>query len=540
MALVLRGRQVVTPTRIVGMTSLLSNAKHRRLGPFHLALAAFVLLIGPQHPAHARGGASERAVESNATRDPGDPILAIVSLPRQRITIYDAQGWILRAPVSSGQKGRETPAGIFSVIQKEAEHYSNLYDDAFMPHMQRLTWSGIALHGGVLPGHAASHGCVRMPYDFAERLFDLTQVGLRVIVAPTDPSPVEIAHPALLRPKPGAGALVLARKAEVVEATAKFNQARLAAGAAYREATAALAPVRVAENQKIKAETQLAGAETALASATTDEAKQAAEDAKAQATARIVDLQTQLDAAKAALQVKADARTAARDAINAAEAAQTAAAEAARQAARELEPVSVLISRKTQHLYVRQGFEPIFDGPITITDPDSPIGTYNFTAMDRTGDDQIKWSVVALEGPGAQTVAVELRVHAVSHGDGSHGDRSHGDRSNGDRSSEPAQAKPDTTATVDGAKAALDRITIPQDVLDRIPGISPRSSLIVTDEAPSSETSKGTDFVVVLSDQPQGGIKFRHRAPASEYGFVGTRYRTPAWGSPFGRRFFTW
>src|ERR1700756_1352860 len=259
MALVLR-RQVVTPTRIVGMTSLLSNAKHRRLGPIHLALAAFVLLIGPQHPAHARGGASERAIESNETRDPGDPILAIVSLPRQRITIYDAQGWILRAPVSSGQKGRETPAGIFSVIQKEAEHYSNLYDDAFMPHMQRITWSGIALHGGVLPGYAASHGCVRMPFDFAARLFDATRMGMRVIVAPTDVAPVEIAHPALFQPKPGAGALIAARTAEADEATRKADEAKRAAGTAFRDSACATMPVRAAG----RAEAQLATAETAL------------------------------------------------------------------------------------------------------------------------------------------------------------------------------------------------------------------------------------------------------------------------------------
>ena len=115
--------------------------------------------------------------------------MAIVSLRSQRITVYDADGWILRAPVSSGQKGRETPAGIFSVIQKDAEHYSNLYDDAFMPHMQRITWSGIALHGGPLPGYPASHGCVRMPFDFAERLFDVTRLGMRVIVAPSDVAP---------------------------------------------------------------------------------------------------------------------------------------------------------------------------------------------------------------------------------------------------------------------------------------------------------------------------------------------------------------
>ena len=165
--------------------------------------------------------------------------MAIVSLQNQRITVYDANGWILRAPVSSGQRGRETPAGIFSVIQKDADHHSNLYDDAFMPHMQRLTWSGIALHGGPLPGYPASHGCVRMPFDFAERLFDLTQMGLRVIVAPTDVAPVEIAHPVLFQPKPGAGALAAARMAEADEATRKADEARRAAGTAFRESTQA-------------------------------------------------------------------------------------------------------------------------------------------------------------------------------------------------------------------------------------------------------------------------------------------------------------
>jgi lipoprotein-anchoring transpeptidase ErfK/SrfK len=119
-------------------------------------------------------GAAGARTERPEARAAGEPIMAIVSLRRQQITIYDAEGGILRAPVSTGQSGRETPAGIFSVIQKEAEHYSNLYDDAYMPHMQRLTWSGIALHGGVVPGHPASHGCIRLPYEFAERLFEVT------------------------------------------------------------------------------------------------------------------------------------------------------------------------------------------------------------------------------------------------------------------------------------------------------------------------------------------------------------------------------
>src|SRR3954454_21419561 len=122
-----------------------------------------------------------------------------------------------------------------------------------MPHMQRITWSGIALHGGPLPGHPASHGCVRMPFDFAAQLFDKTLVGMRVIVAPSDVAPTEITHPALLLSKPGAGALAAARIAEADEATRKADQTKRAAGTALREATKAAMPVRVAENLKIKA-----------------------------------------------------------------------------------------------------------------------------------------------------------------------------------------------------------------------------------------------------------------------------------------------
>src|SRR6266403_5028450 len=237
---------------------------------FAAGLAA--LAVAGDHAA-ARSARTESSVEFVQSRSAGEPIMAIVSLGDQRVTIYDATGWILRAPVSSGQKGRETPAGIFSVIQKEAEHYSNLYDDAYMPHMQRITWSGIALHGGALPGYPASHGCVRMPFDFAARLFDATRPGLRVIVAPTDLAPVEIAHPALFQSRPGAGALAAARTAGADEAARKMDQARLAAGTAFREAAQAMVPVRVAENLKLRVETQLAAAETALGAASSAEAK---------------------------------------------------------------------------------------------------------------------------------------------------------------------------------------------------------------------------------------------------------------------------
>ena len=503
------------------MRSRFVNPKRRqaRLRTPYLAIAGLAALIAAGDHAGATDRRSERQVESIESRTASEPIMAIVSLHNQRVTVYDAQGWTLRAPVSSGQKGRETPAGIFSVIQKEAEHYSNIYDDAYMPHMQRITWSGIALHGGVLPGHAASHGCVRMPFDFAERLFDATRLGMRVIVAPSDVAPLEITHPVLFQPKPGAGALAAARTAEADEAARKADRAKLAAGTAYREAAQAMVPVRSAENLKLRAEAQLVSAETALGSAVSAEAKERAERAKAQAAAGIAELQVQLAAAKAELQPKLDALTSARDAAAVAESARVAAAEAARQVAHVLEPVSVLISRKTQRLYVRQAFEPVLESPVTILDADRPIGTHVFTAIERTNDDgNMRWTVVSLDD-GRHGGAVEPQV------------RARGDHA---RDVEPMPTDPIS------AKSALDRIVIPQDVLDRIAGIAPRSSLIITDEALSSETGKGTDFVVLLSGEPQGGIKMRRRGPGDEFSYARSRGRMLFWRSPFVLPFSNW
>src|SRR5215470_5961487 len=386
----------------LGRSSCSVNAKHRPtwFQPARLFVASWAVVIAAGDHAGAASGRNERAIES-VERAVGEPIMAVVSLRNQRVTVYDAKGWILRAPVSSGQRGRETPAGIFSVIQKEAEHYSNLYDDAYMPHMQRITWSGIALHGGVLPGRPASHGCVRMPYDFAQRLFGVTRLGMRVIVAPSDVAPVEIAHPALFPPKPGAGAVAAARAAEADEAARKADQARLAAVTASRESARAMIPVRAAENLKLRAEAQLAAADRAVASAGSGEAREQAEDVKAKAAARVAELEAQLAAAKAELQPKLEAVAAAREAAVVAENARVMAAEAARKAARDLEPVSVFISRKTQRLYVRQAFQPILEIPITIQDADRAIGTHIFTAMGRTdaGND-LRWSVVSFVGSG--------------------------------------------------------------------------------------------------------------------------------------------
>jgi L,D-transpeptidase catalytic domain len=497
------------------MTSLFSKPNHGRIGPqrTRLAIAGLLTLIAAIDPADATGGRRQRSVEFMDSRTAGEPIIAIVSLRSQQITVYDAKGWIVRAPVSSGQKGRETPAGIFSIIQKNAEHYSSLYDDAYMPHMQRITWSGIALHGGVLPGRPASHGCVRMPFEFAADLFDATRVGMRVIVAPRDVTPVEIRHPFLPSSKTGSGAIAAARSAEAEEATRKADRAKLAAVTASREAAQAMTAVRVAENQKLRAEAELASADMALNSAISPEAKGRAEDTKAKAIARIAELGTRWTAAKAELQPKLDSVASAREAAVAAEAVRVPAAEAARAAARELEPISVFISRKMQRLYVRRAFEPVMESPVTIVDADRPIGTHVFTAMGGNSDTDMRWSVVTLEGG---------RPQGIVDPDG---------RGHVNRDQEAKLISSDAGV----AKTALDRIVIPQDVLERIAGLaSPRSSLIVSDEGLSSETGKGTDFIVLLSGEPQGSLKIRRRAPAqarydSQFDRVPWR-RAPSWG----------
>src|SRR5437763_7253134 len=181
--------------------------------------------------------------------------MAIVSIKSQQVTFYDADGWILRAPVSTGITGRETPAGVFAVIEKDKDHHSTLYDDAWMPNMQRITWNGVALHGGPLPGYAASHGCVRIPYGFAEKLFNRTWIGMRVIIAPDDAAPVDFVHPALLVPNAGALSAAPVRAAtltnEAEDAAKSAEEAKAAAATAAREATSLKASLRKLELLKI-------------------------------------------------------------------------------------------------------------------------------------------------------------------------------------------------------------------------------------------------------------------------------------------------
>jgi lipoprotein-anchoring transpeptidase ErfK/SrfK len=132
---------------------------------------------------------------------PKGPLQIVVSIGNQKVTLFSNGVRVAQGPVSTGVPGHPTPTGVFSIIEKDRYHHSNLYSNAPMPYMQRITWSGVALHEGVLPGYPASHGCIRMSHDFAQKLWPVTNLGVRVIVAHHELAPVDFAHPKLFAPK---------------------------------------------------------------------------------------------------------------------------------------------------------------------------------------------------------------------------------------------------------------------------------------------------------------------------------------------------
>lgn len=128
-------------------------------------------------------------------------VILIVSIPEQRVFVYRHDVLVAVSTCSTGRKGHRTPTGVFSVLQKDKDHVSSTYKGAKMPFMERLTWSGIALHAGNLPGYPASHGCIRLPYDFAQRLFTITHLGVVAIIADAHSEPAEVVHPGLFLPQ---------------------------------------------------------------------------------------------------------------------------------------------------------------------------------------------------------------------------------------------------------------------------------------------------------------------------------------------------
>jgi hypothetical protein len=314
------------------------------------------------------------------------PLQIIISIADQRISLYENGALIAQSSVSTGVERHPTPLGVFSVIGKKKWHHSNIYSGAPMPYMQRITWSGIALHAGELPGYPASHGCIRLTNAFAIRLWHLTKRGTRVIIAPEDVRPVELSNPQLF-----------ARKPQVASASPESGTSTLAS------------------NDGVT----VSGTPGPLVSSPGEGAK-APDPASARAKAQ------------------------------------------------KVVPISVFVSRQSSRLFVRRGFKPLFDVPITIRNPAEPTGTHVFSVMEsRNEDAAIRWTVVSVPERSSLIKRVPLGLHK-----------------------EPLMP--------DNANAVLERIDIPQDVVDRITQLlTPGSSLIISDHGISRETGKDTDFIVL-------------------------------------------
>jgi len=459
----------------------------------------------PKHGASTKK--KEVVAEKEAGTKPQGPLVIVVSIDRQKVTVYDTNGVFAESPVSTGMKGHSTPMGVFSVIQKHKFHHSNIYSGAPMPYMQRITWSGIAMHAGVLPGYPASHGCIRMPMTFAVKMWNWTKMGARVIVSPGEMTPHSFQHQLLasvrVPPQPAASlesptnvgdkadkgaAQTRVTEAKPVETkTASADsvlELRSSVGhTVMSDATTGNAPARD-EAAKPQSEGADKPASTDAKPAEAAEAPKASDDKPADkveatktepAKAEATDTAKKPDAA-----VTATAPDAKKDESRVADPAPAAKPEAPRRAGQ----IAVFISRKDSKLYVRQNFAPLFEVPVTIAASDRPLGTHVFTAeVDKADSNALHWSVVSLP-VAARSAARE--------------DDSRVTRRKGGAAVIPVAAKP--VVTPDSPAEALDRISIPADTLAKVNEmLTSGGSIIVSDQGINQgETGEGTDFIVRL------------------------------------------
>ena len=457
---------------------------------------------GPQRPAVAKPEPVKRE----------DSLLAVVSIAKQQITVHGPGGIIGQSPVSTGKRGKDTPTGVFTILQKNKHHVSNLYD-AEMPYMQRLTWSGIALHAGYLPGYHASHGCIRMPMAFAEKLWDMTKLGARVVVVPGTEQAREVAHaalpaPALLPvvadlPQPvrlaaregeertdAAPALAEARllnpvdraratkEALAASASAKQQEARQKAAAAAlkaREAASAGYAYRIAARQAADWQARRNWLEKhlsqqrhpnaiALVSRQFQEAETRLVQAREAETAARARDTAMAEEAKQAQKLAADAK---RDSD-----AATVAAKSAEKAASG-EPISVFVSRKTGRIQVRQGWQTLHDAPVTFKEGTAPLGTHVYVALEPVGrGDALRWISVSFNG--APTPVPGPKGRAA------------------------APVKPSGPISSETAESVLEQFDLAPDsrkfVSERL---WTGATLIVSDQGLSHETGRDTDFVIL-------------------------------------------
>ena len=383
--------------------------------------------------------AADRAGKEPAIEIPKGPQQIFISINQQKLHFYSNGVHVADTSIATGVAEHPTPYGVFSIIQKQIFHRSNIYSNAPMPYMQRITWSGVAMHEGQNIGHPASHGCIRMPHDFAVRLYRLTKLNTRVIIARAELRPMEFADPHLFahNERPPEIAAPVANELEPVVA----KPAELAA-----HADTVTPPVQ-------------SDVVTPQAAAPAVKPDQKPENAAPGASA---------GAAAAG-----------------APSAPPTPPDLAKVAAAKKNPISIFVSRKRQRLYIRQDFEPLFDVPVTIAEPESPLGTHVFTALEFTGPEHtiLRWNVVSLPGePPKRVRYVEERR----------------DRHGRVRRREIEEERAGDTPPPQTPSQVLARIEIPPEVSDAIAQmIVPGSALIVSDQGLGDETGEGTDFDVV-------------------------------------------
>ena len=422
---------------------------------------------------------------------PKGPLQIVVSIDHQRVTLFSNGVRVAQGPVSTGVPGHPTPMGVFSVIEKDRYHRSNLYSNAPMPFMQRITWSGVALHEGVLPGYPASHGCIRMSRDFAQKLWPTTQLGARVVIARGELAPDDFEHPKLFVPKPKPEPQVAGNAtttdgrdvAQIAVAPAMAPGARNDAspgGAATDErgnaerATPSSQPIKAAEDGKAAASMGSAEASDPTSKVmAAEESLRPADAAAPRAPADPGDTSVEPRLPEVA--------PAGSDGIKPAPTIDPAKPNAPRlrsadQPAKRSGQVAVFVSRKEKKMFVRQGFVPLFDVPVAIEEPDQPLGNHVLTALEVT-DKGMRWNLMTIPtDPSAPAEQWEGRKR---------------------KPREPArpavQLKSPSTAA-----EALDRIRMPQDAVDRISELLiPGSSLLISDEGLGRETGRYTEFIVL-------------------------------------------
>lgn len=462
------------------------------------------------------------------TAKPVGPITVAISIENQTLKLYDQNGLFAESPVSTGMRGHSTPMGVFSIIQKNKYHRSNIYSGAPMPYMQRITWSGVALHAGALPGYPASHGCIRMPMNFAMRMWGWTRMGARVVITPGEISPSDISHPLLIARKPESKPVAAVAAAEKhAETTAKSDRSSIVDAAAHEKPQLRLTsihegqPIRTADASGALPQKSDAG-DVVVAqrwdagrdgSPAPEEKNEAGKDGTAAAPkdGASSDDTAKDDAAKtdgssnsgASGDKPADAKPDDKKSEAPAEAPKEASAETSKigkDQARATDPVvtadvtpplegsaefigpvkprsghlAVFVSRKENKIFVRQNFEPWFEAPVTIAASDRPLGTHVFTVRaDKAETDALRWSVVSLPAPMHADEAPRRR--------------------RGEAAAVTAPVQPSSP------KEALDRLTIADDVMVRIASaIAPGGSITVSDRGLGDETGRGTDFIVPL------------------------------------------